>query len=70
MSAEYKVTAEELRAAMERDERDGVQPIKGIILSSPSNPTGAMLTGDELAELAQLCEAKGADSRVTLLWCE
>jgi aspartate/methionine/tyrosine aminotransferase len=30
-----------------------------LILSSPSNPTGAMLSPDELKELCELCEAEG-----------
>ena len=34
-------------------------PIKGLILSSPANPTGAMLTPDELRELCALCDATG-----------
>ena len=30
--------------------------MRGLILSSPSNPTGAMLSPDELRELCELCD--------------
>jgi bifunctional pyridoxal-dependent enzyme with beta-cystathionase and maltose regulon repressor activities len=36
-----------------------IKPLKGIILSSPSNPTGAMLTDRELQDMAQLCDERG-----------
>eukprot|EP00854_Cymbomonas_tetramitiformis_P000747 gene747-1215_t len=32
-------------------------PIKGLVLSSPGNPTGAMLTPEELRDLCALCDA-------------
>ena len=42
------VTAKELAAAQEARTAAGVPPIKGLILSSPANPTGAMLSPEEL----------------------
>ena len=33
--------------------------VKGLILSSPSNPTGAMLTPEELKGLCEYCDKKG-----------
>jgi len=33
-------------------------PIHGLVIASPSNPTGTMLTGEELAELAAFCSAR------------
>jgi aspartate/methionine/tyrosine aminotransferase len=33
--------------------------IDGLIVASPANPTGAMLTPDEVAEIARTCEARG-----------
>jgi len=38
---------------------DGVAAIDGLIIASPSNPTGTMLHPDELDELAGYCEAGG-----------
>lgn len=34
-------------------------PIQGVILASPSNPTGTMVTPDELAALASYCRSSG-----------
>lgn len=34
-------------------------PLKGLILASPANPTGTMVTRDELATLAGWCDANG-----------
>ena len=34
-------------------------PVHGLILASPSNPTGTMLSGPELAELAAYCGRRG-----------
>ena len=53
---EFKLTAKELKAEIIRRAEKAEKPIKGLILSSPSNPTGAMLTPDELRELCQLCD--------------
>ena len=36
---------------------EDVSPIDGLIIASPSNPTGTMLTNDELATLASWCES-------------
>jgi aspartate/methionine/tyrosine aminotransferase len=54
----FKLTAKELRKEVSRRKEAGEKPIKGLILSSPSNPTGAMLNPDELKELCGLCEAE------------
>jgi aspartate/methionine/tyrosine aminotransferase len=53
---EFKLTAKELQAEITRRKASGEPPIKGLILSSPSNPTGAMLHPDELKDLCMLCE--------------
>ena len=45
VNSEFKVTAKELSAMVKKL---GRKKVKGLILSSPSNPTGAMLTPDEL----------------------
>jgi aspartate/methionine/tyrosine aminotransferase len=55
---EFKLTATELRGEISRRKEAGEVPVKGLILSSPGNPTGAMLTPDELKELCELCEAE------------
>ncbi len=34
------------------------QPLKGLVVASPANPTGTMLLPSELAALAQWCEAE------------
>lgn len=56
INEEFKLTAAELKVEIARREDAGEKRIKGLILSSPSNPTGAMLSADELAELCLLCE--------------
>ena len=53
---EYKVTCVELKQEIARRKAANEPMLKGIILSSPSNPTGAMLTADELRGLCQLCD--------------
>ncbi len=35
------------------------QPVKGLVVASPANPTGTMLAPDELAALATWCETHG-----------
>jgi aspartate/methionine/tyrosine aminotransferase len=35
------------------------EPVQGVIVASPANPTGTMLTPDELAGLAMWCEDRG-----------
>ena len=56
INAEFKLTAKELKAEIQRRQAEGLPPLKGLILSSPSNPTGAMLTPDELRELCELAD--------------
>ena len=55
---EFKLTAKELSEEITRRSENprGLKPIKGLILSSPSNPTGSMLTPNELKELCELCD--------------
>lgn len=53
---EFKLTAKELRVEIDRRKESGEDQIKGLILSSPSNPTGAMLSPFELKELCALCD--------------
>ena len=47
----FQPTPELLRAEGSR--------LEGLILASPANPTGAMLAPEDLAKLAQHCEAQG-----------
>jgi len=47
-STRYQPTIEQLEAA---------GPIDGLIVASPANPTGTMLTPSELADLAAWCDA-------------
>jgi aspartate/methionine/tyrosine aminotransferase len=35
------------------------EPVQGLVVASPANPTGTMVTPDELADLATWCEAHG-----------
>lgn len=56
INAEFKLTAKELMASIQQRRDANEKPIKGLILSSPSNPTGAMLSPEELKELCQLCD--------------
>lgn len=35
------------------------EPVKGLIVASPANPTGTMLSTDELAGIARWCESNG-----------
>jgi aspartate/methionine/tyrosine aminotransferase len=53
---EFKLTATELKVAIAFRKAAGEKPIKGLILSSPSNPTGAMLSPEELKELCLVCD--------------
>jgi len=48
INSEFKVTVKELKAAQEDLFRKRGKKVRAIILSSPSNPTGAMLTPQEL----------------------
>lgn len=56
---DFKLTAKELRVELDRRSDAGENKLRGLILSSPSNPTGAMLTPMELEELCKLCEDEG-----------
>lgn len=56
INKEFKLTATELQEEIARRKEEGLPPINGLILSSPSNPTGAMLTPKELKDLCNLCE--------------
>jgi aspartate/methionine/tyrosine aminotransferase len=55
----FKLTAKELRAEIQKRREAGQVPLKGLILSSPSNPTGAMLDPQELKDLCELCDEEG-----------
>lgn len=59
VNKEFKLTAKELREEIARRTHAGETPIKGLILSSPSNPTGAMLLPSELEELCNVCTEEG-----------
>uniref|UniRef100_A0A7S1BCS6 Aminotransferase class I/classII large domain-containing protein n=2 Tax=Corethron hystrix TaxID=216773 RepID=A0A7S1BCS6_9STRA len=56
---EFKITATELQAEIKRRNEAGNERIKGLVLSSPSNPTGAMLDPKELEELCGVCDEHG-----------
>lgn len=61
INKKFKLTASQLMEEIQRRE-DGTnskKPIKGLILSSPSNPTGAMLDEEELCAICQTCEEHG-----------
>jgi aspartate/methionine/tyrosine aminotransferase len=53
---EFKLTSVELQNEIKRRHSANLPPLKGLILSSPSNPTGAMLSPIELQQLCQLCD--------------
>lgn len=55
---EFKLTATELELEISRRREAGLDRIKGLILSSPSNPTGSMLDPEELKALCELCDAE------------
>ena len=48
INSEFKVTIKEMKAAQEELLRTRGKKVRAVILSSPSNPTGAMLTPQEL----------------------
>ncbi len=56
ISQDFKLTARELQKEIQLREEGGMKKLKGLILSSPSNPTGAMLSVEELKDLCELCE--------------
>lgn len=49
----YQPTVAHLEAALAEG------PVAGLVLASPANPTGTMVSADELAELARWCEELG-----------
>lgn len=49
----YQPTVAHLEAALAEG------PVAGLVLASPANPTGTMVSADELAELARWCEEHG-----------
>ncbi|CAB9528126.1 Bifunctional aspartate aminotransferase and glutamate/aspartate-prephenate aminotransferase [Seminavis robusta] len=59
INQEFKLTAKELHNEIVRRKAANLKPINGLILSSPSNPTGAMLSPDELKDLCALCDEQG-----------
>ena len=56
INSNYKVTSTELTKCIETRRSNGDKPVNGLIMSSPSNPTGAMLTKDELTTLVATCK--------------
>lgn len=56
INRDFKITALELMREIERRNSENLPALKGLILSSPSNPTGAMLSEKELKELCELCD--------------
>jgi len=59
INKDFKITAIELQREIQRRKLAGERHISGLILSSPSNPTGAMLSPEELKDLCNLCESEG-----------
>eukprot|EP00614_Pseudopedinella_elastica_P008849 CAMPEP_0172606316 /NCGR_PEP_ID=MMETSP1068-20121228/26514_1 /TAXON_ID=35684 /ORGANISM="Pseudopedinella elastica, Strain CCMP716" /LENGTH=428 /DNA_ID=CAMNT_0013408989 /DNA_START=29 /DNA_END=1315 /DNA_ORIENTATION=+ len=59
LNAEYKITARELGQEVKRRKEAGLPKLSGFIQSSPANPTGAMLTSQEVRGLCQLCDKEG-----------
>jgi aspartate/methionine/tyrosine aminotransferase len=59
VNKEFKITSLELDHEIKRRELAGESKLSGLILSSPGNPTGAMLTPVELQELCVTCRNNG-----------
>jgi aspartate/methionine/tyrosine aminotransferase len=59
INEEFKLTAKELKTEVLKRKELGQKEIKGLILSSPSNPTGSMLSPQELKDLCELCDEEG-----------
>lgn len=57
INSEFKLTSRELQQEITRRKEAGEKPLRGLILSSPSNPTGAMLSPKELQDLCVLCDS-------------
>uniref|UniRef100_A0A7S0LG36 Aminotransferase class I/classII large domain-containing protein n=1 Tax=Coccolithus braarudii TaxID=221442 RepID=A0A7S0LG36_9EUKA len=55
----YKLTAALLKSSVNARRKSGLPPLKGLILSSPANPTGVMLTPDEVRGLCATCDENG-----------
>jgi aspartate/methionine/tyrosine aminotransferase len=53
-TSRFQITAAVLEAAVEQH-----GALDGVVVASPSNPTGTMLFADELAALVAVCDAKG-----------
>lgn len=56
VNTEFKLTAKELINEMHIRIEKQLSPIRGLILSSPSNPTGSMLSPQELQDLCIVCD--------------
>ncbi|CAM9727743.1 unnamed protein product [Ascophyllum nodosum] len=63
---QYKVTAgavvrfvDLLKEEQKGADADNNRPLKGLILSSPSNPTGTMLSPEEIEDMVKVCEERG-----------
>jgi len=56
INEDFKLTAKELLSEVRRRETEGLKPIKGLILSSPSNPTGVMLDKAEVEAMCIACD--------------
>ncbi|KAK1743802.1 aspartate aminotransferase [Skeletonema marinoi] len=65
INEEFKLTANELRKEVDERKASGKKRIRGVILSSPSNPTGAMLSVTELKDMCELCEKKASGFSLT-----
>ena len=59
VNSQYKITARELKAFAAKLWETRKRRVKGLILSSPSNPTGALLTPEEVRDLCHYCDAEG-----------
>ena len=59
VNSEFKLTAVELDACVAARRKQGLPPLSGLIISSPSNPTGAMLSPSELKALCASCDRHG-----------
>ena len=57
INSEFKIAAKEVLEEINRREQQQMKKISGLILSSPSNPTGVMLSPQELGDLCKLCDA-------------
>lgn len=56
VNKDFKITKKELDIEISRRSVSGEKKINGLILSSPGNPTGAMLSPSELEELCNCCK--------------